>query len=418
MDMRKSGVVSGSDSGAFTDLNRLNNLKVGDRESDGNMRKVAQEFESLFLNEMLKSMRSANEVLGKDNPLNTPAAKQYQEMYDQQLSVTLSRQGGGIGLADVLMRQMSKNKAAVPGEAAATTALSAEVKAPAATTVDSPFVRSSGQRPLWASRVATTPQAAAGGHQNDMALLNQRRLALPSKLTDRLLAGIVPSADPARATLNTAAVPGRTSPALDAVLKGSRQPMFSASGVQGRMQIYGRAVAQPPLAPAKQAFESPDAFVATMLPMAQQAADRIGVDPLYLVAQAALETGWGKSVMRQQDGSSSHNLFGIKATGSWQGAQARAITSEFKGGQMVKETADFRSYDSYQDSFHDLVTLLQSNNRYKEVLNAADKPEQFVRELQKAGYATDPEYASKISQIAKQMKTYQSYASTGSLTNL
>ena len=418
MDMSKSGVVASSDSGAFTDLNRLNKLKVGDRESDGNMRKVAQEFESLFLNEMLKSMRSANEVLGKDNPLNTPAAKQYQEMYDQQLSVTLSRQGGGIGLADVLMRQMSKNKAAVPGEAAATTALTAEVKAPAATTVDSPFVRSSGQRPLWASRVATTPAAAADGHKNDMAMLNQRRLALPSKLTDRLLAGIVPSADPARTALNTATVPGRTSPGLDAVLKGSRQPMLSASGAQGRMQIYGRAVAQPPLAPAKQAFESPDAFVATMLPMAQQAADRIGVDPLYLVAQAALETGWGKSVMRQQDGSSSHNLFGIKATGSWQGAQARAITSEFRGGQMVKETAEFRSYDSYQDSFHDLVTLLQSNNRYKDVLNAADKPEQFVRELQKAGYATDPEYASKISQIAKQMKTYQSYASTGSLTNL
>ena len=422
MDMRKSGVVSGSDSGAFTDLNRLNNLKVGDRESEGNMRKVAQEFESLFLNEMLKSMRSANEVLGKDNPLNTPAAKQYQEMYDQQLSVTLSRQGGGIGLADVLMRQMSKNKSAVPGEAPASTALTAEAKAatqtPAVATTDSPFVRSNGQRALWASRVAVAPSTGLGAHQNDMALLNQRRLALPTKLTDRLLAGIVPSADPARATINTQSVPERTSASMDAVLKGSRQPMVSASGAQGRMQVYGRAMAQPPLAPAKKAFESPDAFVATMLPMAQQAADRIGVDPLYLVAQAALETGWGKSVMRQQDGSSSHNLFGIKATGSWQGAQARAITSEFKGGQMVKETADFRSYDSYQDSFHDLVTLLQSNNRYKVVLSAADKPEQFVRELQKAGYATDPEYASKISQIAKQMKTYQSYASTGSFTNL
>ena len=422
MDMRKSGVVSGSDSGAFTDLNRLNNLKVGDRESDSNMRKVAQEFESLFLNEMLKSMRSANEVLGQDNPLNTPAAKQYQEMYDQQLSVTLSRQGGGIGLADVLMRQMSKNKSVVPGEAPASTALTAEAKAatqtPAVATTDSPFVRSNGQRALWASRVAVAPSTGLGAHQNDMALLNQRRLALPTKLTDRLLAGIVPSADPARATINTQSVPERTSASMDAVLKGSRQPMVSASGAQGRMQVYGRAMAQPPLAPAKKAFESPDAFVATMLPMAQQAADRIGVDPLYLVAQAALETGWGKSVMRQQDGSSSHNLFGIKATGSWQGAQARAITSEFKGGQMVKETADFRSYDSYQDSFHDLVTLLQSNNRYKEVLSAADKPEQFVRELQKAGYATDPEYASKISQIAKQMKTYQSYASTGSFTNL
>ena len=421
MDLSKRG-VSSSDSGAFTDLNRLNSLKVGDRESDSNMRKVAQEFESLFLNEMLKSMRSANEVLGKDNPLNTPAAKQYQEMYDQQLSVTLSRQGGGIGLADVLMRQMSKNKPTAPGDAVVTTALTNEAKTPApttvaATTTTSPFVRASGQRALWSARVAA-PAAAEGGHQNDMAKINQRRLALPSKLTDRLLAGIVPSADPARSTLNTGTVPGRTSPGLDAVLKGSRQPMLSANGVQGRMQIYGRAVAQPPLAPAKQAFESPDAFVATMLPMAQQAADRIGVDPLYLVAQAALETGWGKSVMRQQNGSSSHNLFGIKATGNWQGAQARAITSEFKGGQMVKETADFRSYDSYQDSFHDLVTLLQSNNRYKEVLNSADKPEQFVRELQKAGYATDPEYASKISQIAKQMKTYQSYVSTGSLTNL
>ena len=416
----KGGVIGGSDSGSFSDLNRLNNLKVGDRDSDANMRKVAQEFESLFLNEMLKSMRSANEVLGEGNPLNTPAAKQYQEMYDQQLSVTLSRQGGGIGLADVLMRQMSKNKSAVPGEAVATTALTPEAPPSAVTAtaaVDSPLVRVNGQRPLWAVRVATEPGAALDVHRNDRALLNQRRLALPNKLTDRLLAGIVPSADAARSTLNTGGMPGRTQ-AMEAVIKDSRSPMLSASGSQGRLQIYGRAVAQPPLAPVKQAFESADAFVATLMPMAQQAADRIGVDPLYLVAQAALETGWGKSVMRQQDGTSSHNLFGIKATGSWQGAQARAITSEFKGGQMVRETADFRSYDSYQDSFHDLVTLLQSNTRYKDVLNAADRPEQFVRELQKAGYATDPDYASKISQIAKQMKTYQSFASTGSLTHL
>ncbi len=74
------------------------------------MRKVAQEFESLFLNEMLKSMRKATDVIGQDNPLNTPAAKQYQDMYDQQLAVSLSREGGGIGLANVLMRQMMKNK--------------------------------------------------------------------------------------------------------------------------------------------------------------------------------------------------------------------------------------------------------------------------------------------------------------------
>jgi len=136
------------------------------------------------------------------------------------------------------------------------------------------------------------------------------------------------------------------------------------------------------------------------------------------VAQAALETGWGKSVMRNSDGSSSHNLFGIKASGNWEGDSARAITSEFRDGQFVKETAAFRSYDSYQDSFHDLVSLLQNNSRYQEAVKAADKPEQFVQELQKAGYATDPNYASKISQIARQMKSYESYAMLGTTTKL
>ena len=155
-----------------------------------------------------------------------------------------------------------------------------------------------------------------------------------------------------------------------------------------------------------------------MLPMAEQAAKRIGIDPRYLVAQAALETGWGKSVMRNTDGSSSHNLFGIKASGNWQGEQARAITSEFRDGQFVKETAAFRSYDSYQDSFHDLVSLLQNNSRYQDAVSVADKPEQFVRELQKAGYATDPNYASKISQIARQMKSYERYAMLGTTTKL
>src|SRR3982751_4267821 len=110
MDMFKSGRVSGSDSGAFSDLNRLNQLKVGDKNSDANMRKVAQEFESLFLGEMLKSMRSATEALGKDNPMNTPAAKQYQEMYDQQLAVSMSREGGGIGFAVVLVRRRQRRK--------------------------------------------------------------------------------------------------------------------------------------------------------------------------------------------------------------------------------------------------------------------------------------------------------------------
>jgi len=425
VDMRKSGLVSSSDSGSYSDLNRLNQLKVGDKNSDGNLRKVAQEFESLFLGEMLKSMRSATDALGQDNPLNTPAAKQYQEMYDQQLAVSMSREGGGIGLADVLMRQMSKDKPLAPGEAAAASlakqeAAKAAVQTPVAAgtvALNGPLSRINGQRPLWASRSVHAPQEAGeGAHRNDMALINQRRLALPPKLADRLLAGLVPSATPA-ATVSKTPLPERigttgSGPLYNGDWLATAQQQASGA----RLQIYGRAMAQIPLAPAKKAFNSADDFVNTMLPMAKEAADRIGVDPRYLVAQAALETGWGKSVMRAQDGSSSHNLFGIKAGSSWNGGSARAITSEFRNGAMVKETAEFRSYDSYKDSFHDLVTLLQSNNRYQEVVKSADNPEQFVRELQKAGYATDPDYASKISQIAKQMTSYQNYAAAGAST--
>ena len=420
MDMRNSGLTSTADSGSYSDLNRLNQLKVGDKNSEGNMRKVAQEFESLFLSEMLKSMRSATETLGKDNPMNTPAAKQYQEMYDQQLAVSMSREGGGIGLADVLMRQMQKNKpvdaqaATLQGPAAAEAVKKVDVptQIAAGTQAEGPLGRSNGQRPLWAYRVAEPQAGAAAAHSNDIALMNQRRIALPSKLTDRLLAGIVPSTD---TTTVAQAAPLRNSAAADNVVNSTARTFAVPSG---RMQVYGRAVAQPPLAPVKKAFSSQDEFVATMLPMAKAAAARIGVDPKYLVAQAALETGWGKSVMRAEDGSSSHNLFGIKAGQSWQGGQARAITSEFRDGAMVKETAQFRSYASYQDSFHDLVTLLQSNDRYKEVVKSADNPEQFVRELQKAGYATDPAYASKISQIAKTMNSYQNYAAAGATTHL
>ncbi|NCE89754.1 flagellar assembly peptidoglycan hydrolase FlgJ [Pseudomonas sp. L13] len=417
MDMRKSGISSTADSGSYSDLNRLNQLKVGDdKNSEGNLRKVAQEFESLFLNEMLKSMRSATEALGKDNPLNTPAAKQYQEMYDQQLAVSMSREGGGIGLADVLMRQMQKNKpvqaqaATLQGPAADVPVKKVDVptEIAAGTQAEGPLGRSNGQRPLWAYRVAV-PEGAST-HANDMELMNQRRIALPSKLADRLLAGIVPTAP-----VEAKAAPLRNSAADDTVINSSARSFAVPSG---RMQVYGRAIAQPPLAPAKKAFSSQDEFVATMLPMAKAAAARIGIDPKYLVAQAALETGWGKSVMRAEDGSSSHNLFGIKAGQSWQGGQARAITSEFRDGAMVKETAQFRSYSSYQDSFHDLVTLLQSHDRYKEVVKSADNPEQFVRELQKAGYATDPDYASKISQIAKNMNSYQNYAAAGATTHL
>jgi len=425
MDMPKGGVSAPADSGAYTDLNRLNSLKVGDRDSDANLKKVAQEFESLFVGEMLKSMRSANDVLAKDNPLNTETVKQYQSMYDQQLAVTMSREGG-IGLQDVLMRQLSKTKGVAHSAG------------------NNPFQRpGSNGTPLGAvhNGAADTTASATISGSNLMAKLNERRLSLPSKLSDRLLAGIVPSAS-GDATTDTSRnnrlhpdgtahsnvlLAGRTQAATASTVVASASDATSTDGGNGDwtqdptlpiVKAQETRHVQIPLAPGKGAFASRDEFIDTMLPMAQEAAARIGVDPKILVAQAALETGFGKSVMRAEDGSSSHNLFGIKASGNWQGEQARAITSEFRNGAMVKETAQFRSYSSYADSFHDLVSLLQNNDRYKGVVNAADNPEQFVKELQKAGYATDPDYASKISQIAKQMKSYQNYAMGSSSTTL
>src|SRR5690554_2543226 len=138
-----------------------------------------------------------------------------------------------------------------------------------------------------------------------------------------------------------------------------------------------------------------------MLPMAEKAAARLGVDPHYLVAQAALETGWGKLIIRGRDGSSSHNLFGIKTHGQWQGGSANVLTSEYRDGVRQQQRATFRSYESYEQSFDDYVDFLQSNGRYQQALARTGNADAFFRELQQAGYATDPRYASKVSQIAR-----------------
>lgn len=389
MDSRLSAGLLGNgkspiDSGAFTDINRLNQFKVGG-DTEQNIRKVAQEFESLFMNEMLKAMRSANAAFGEGNFMNSNESKTYQDMHDQQLAVTLSKEGRGIGLADVLVRQMSKIK-----QPSSRPNPFAQVEQPAAASAESK-----------ADKVASSE-----GFRDDVALLNRRRLAVPGKLADRLLAGIVPSAAEGKTLAGNDWIPAQASAA----------PKDRGLSLGNSDALTGRRIAQPPLAPGKAAFSSPQEFVATMLPMAEAAAEKIGVDPRYLVAQAALETGWGKSIIRTRDGESSHNLFGIKSHGSWEGESARVLTTEYKGGKAVKEAASFRAYDSYAQSFDDYVSFLQNNGRYEKALNVTENPERFVKELQQAGYATDPQYARKISQIARKMQTYQAVAAADSGT--
>jgi flagellar protein FlgJ len=144
---------------------------------------------------------------------------------------------------------------------------------------------------------------------------------------------------------------------------------------------------------------SPDAFIRHMLPHAQAAARTLGVSPTLLIAQAALETGWGRAVPTHADGRSSFNLFGIKADARWQGERVANTTLEFVNGLAERRVEPFRSYSSYAASFADYSDFLRTNPRYGEALNMSSDAIAFARALQRAGYATDPNYASKIENI-------------------
>ena len=146
-------------------------------------------------------------------------------------------------------------------------------------------------------------------------------------------------------------------------------------------------------------FASPEDFVRRLLPAARATAEELGVDPRVLVAQAALETGWGKAVIQRDDGSSSHNLFGIKADSRWSGDTVHASTLEYEEGVVMRRREPFRAYASFADSFSDYLTFLRENPRYGEVLDRTGDPQGFVEGLQQAGYATDPKYAEKILSI-------------------
>lgn len=162
------------------------------------------------------------------------------------------------------------------------------------------------------------------------------------------------------------------------------------------------------ISPTKQlkptSFASAEAFVSHMKPYAQQAARALGTDPALLIAQAALETGWGKKVISNTLGSS-NNLFNIKADPRWQGQKVATKTLEFHDGIAVQEQAAFRSYDSYQHSFDDFVNFLQHNPRYSKALTHSNQPQQFIREIHQAGYATDPNYSNKVLAVMKKVQS-------------
>lgn len=296
----------------YTDFQGLTRLRAEARtNSPETLRAVAQQFEALFTQMMLKSMRQAS--LG-DDLFGSAEADQYRDMFDQQLALNLSK-GRGIGLSDMLVQQLGGTLDAAP----ATDTL--------------------GDNP-------------------------------PNPFASRLFSGEV--------------MPLSIPPSM-----GTYGPQSIHSAHAGTTSAPGQKALN---------FDGPEDFVRKMWPHAQHAARTLGVTPQFLLAQSALETGWGKSIIPSAQGSS-HNLFGIKAHTSWDGPRTSVSTLEYVGGIAVRRNDMFRVYPSPEASFTDYVNFLQANPRYSDALQQTKTPGAFAHALQKAGYATDPDYARKITAI-------------------
>jgi flagellar protein FlgJ len=161
------------------------------------------------------------------------------------------------------------------------------------------------------------------------------------------------------------------------------------------------AAADSPAAPvgAAAVATTPAEFVDRMMPPIRRAANALGVDPRGLLAQAALETGWGQRMPRHADGSLSFNMFGIKAGGEWQGARATADSMEVSNGVAKLTRTAFRAYGSIEDSVNDFVNLLKHSPRYQDAVAAGADAQAYIDGIGKSGYATDPDYANKLTAI-------------------
>jgi flagellar protein FlgJ len=316
-----------ADAAGFAELRRA----ARDDDPDA-LRETAQQFEALFVQRMLKEMRSASIGGGL---FDSSRMEMYEQMFDQQVALDLSRRGG-LGIADQLVRQL--------GRAGADSA-----------------TQGSGNEAL---RIDGSPAAPRPLRLDAPA---DEALPVPGRRLD-LLPAEPPAPPPASAAQSAPSAPIAAGPAKRAA-----------------------------------AFDSAENFVDRMMPLARRAAARLGVPAEGIVAQAALETGWGQHVMHRPDGTPAWNLFGIKAGGDWNGDTVTARSVEVRDGEIVTETSRFRAYGSPAEAVEDYLRLIGRSGRYQAVLASGDDVGTFARELQRAGYATDPEYAAKIQRVAERL---------------
>jgi len=285
----------------FTDLRRM-----ARQESPEAADAAARQFEALFIQMMMKSMRDAMPV---DGGMDGEQVKFFQGMFDQQIALEMSR-GEGIGLRESLMRQL---------------------------------------------------------HPEPVSGLQRGELVMPTHRLPVYQRAENPWPE-SRVTAPSPSSPGSVPQGTDSDQRHWRP-------------------------------ESPEAFIRDLWPHAQRAAEALGVAPEVLLAQSALETGWGRHMIPGADGGNSFNLFGIKADGRWDGPRAHVQTLEYVGGVPERQRAAFRAYDNAAQSFDDYVSFITGNPRYREALARVPDAEGYLRGLQEAGYATDPAYADKILDI-------------------
>jgi flagellar protein FlgJ len=278
------------------------------------LKAAAQQFETLFLQQVIKSMRDATP---QDGLMSSDSSRFYTGLLDQQMAQNIATSGKGIGFARLIEQQLGRNMTAAEGQSG-----------------------------------LNAPANAAGN-------------ALPLSASDARHLQYTP-------------VP-------------SSLPTSAAYAAAGNATSAGSTASSEAPASSKE-------FVDRVWPYAVEASRSTGIPPQFLVGHAALESGWGRGEIRKSDGSSSYNLFGIKAGKNWNGATVDATTTEYVNGQAQQTVERFRAYGSYEEAFRDYAGLLRSNPRYGGVIGSQDGAE-FAKGLQRAGYATDPAYADKLSRI-------------------
>jgi flagellar protein FlgJ len=364
----------------FLDLNGLNQIRQQSNATDSESKQAALEsaakqFEAIFMQMLMKSMRKAEDVLASDSPFNSESTKFYRDMHDQQLSLDLSN-NGSLGLSQLIVRQLG-------GDTENFTPHNL-VRADAELPSHSAVAKDKRAEPPFTTLPVPLPDPAISAMPNTMA--NAMANTIPNAIS-----GLSHNEHRQQAWLQHNELPFGLQTTADLSLRQQVNAPFSSSANTIKNQSTNTTENH-----AVVAFAQPQDFVTALTDTAKQVEQQLKVPFAVVIAQAALETGWGQKIIKTAQGQSSHNLFNIKADARWSGEKTHKETLEYQQGAMVKKREPFRVYQSMAESAKDYIDFLSNNDRYQGALKQVGNVEQFLHKLQSAGYATDPNYAKKI----------------------